>query len=139
MSQNMSRVHNPSYGPQFYEAMQRIIQFHMCTSAFHTHTHTHVQEGQLSYEEAIIAKQNHTRETRERVGLIKEQMEEMMKTYFSQRAEEQKELRQLVEDTMAGHKSTREARTKLQNMKQKIGECMAFYACAWLLLVETQT
>ncbi|XP_064382456.1 cilia- and flagella-associated protein 99-like isoform X1 [Halichondria panicea] len=77
-------------------------------------------EGQLSYEEAIISKQNYTREMRERVGVVKEQTDEMMRTYFAQRAEEQLEMRQLVEATMAGHQSTREARAKLQTMKQKM-------------------
>ncbi len=46
----------------------------------------------------------------------------MMRGYFSQRAEEQVEMRRLVEATMAAHQSTREARDKLQAMKQKIGE-----------------
>ena len=47
----------------------------------------------------------------------------MMRAYFTQREEEQKELRRLVEDTMAGHQNTKEAKLKLQTMKQKIGEC----------------
>lgn len=81
------------------------------------------QEGQLSYEEAIIAKQNHARETREKVAQLKEQSDKMMRAYFAQREEEQKELRRLVEGTMAGHQNTKEARLKLQTMKQKIGEC----------------
>ncbi len=64
---------------------------------------------------------------RERVGVVKEQTDEMMRTYFAQRAEEQLEMRQLVEATMAGHQSTREARAKLQTMKQKMGEVVAYY------------
>ena len=54
--------------------------------------------------------------------LVKAEMEEMMRTYFAQRAEEQREMRQLVEDTMAGHQSTKESRAKLQSIKQKIGK-----------------
>lgn len=80
------------------------------------------QEGQLSYEEAIIAKQTHSKEMREKVSQIKEQLAEMMNVYFSRREEEQKEMRQLVEDTMSGHQNTKEAKSKLQAMKQKIGE-----------------
>ena len=44
-----------------------------------------------------------------------------MKQYFAQREEEQLEMRRLVEATMAGHQSTKEAKRKLQIMKQKIG------------------
>lgn len=82
-----------------------------------------LQKGQLSYEEAIIARQNHINENRERVQLAKEESDVLMKQYFAQREEEQREMRRLVEATMAGHQSTKESRQKLQVMKQKIGEC----------------
>lgn len=45
-----------------------------------------------------------------------------MRQYFAQREEEQQEMRRLVEATMAGHQSTKEAKRKLQIMKQKIGK-----------------
>ena len=48
-----------------------------------------------------------------------------MRQYFAQRDEEQREMRRLVEATMAGHQNTREARKKLYIMKQKIGK----YGC----------
>ena len=80
-----------------------------------------LQEGQLSYEEAIIARQNHVRETQERVQQLKEEYDLLMRQYFAQREEEQQEMRRLVEATMAGHQSTKEAKKKLQTMKQKIG------------------
>ena len=44
-----------------------------------------------------------------------------MKQYFAQREEEKQEMRRLVEATMAGHQSTKEAKRKLQVMKHKIG------------------
>ena len=44
-----------------------------------------------------------------------------MRQYFAQREEEQQEMRRLVEATMASHQSTKEAKKKLQAMKQKIG------------------
>ena len=47
-----------------------------------------------------------------------------MQEYFSQREGEQREMRQLVEATMAGHQNTRDAKLKLQQMKQKIGELL---------------
>ena len=45
-----------------------------------------------------------------------------MQEYFSQREGEQREMRQLVEATMAGHQNTRDAKQKLQQMKQTIGK-----------------
>lgn len=81
-----------------------------------------LQEGQLSYEEAIIAKQNHVREIHGRVQQLKEESEALMRQYFAQREEEQQEMRRLVEATMAAHQSTKEAKRKLQIMKQKIGK-----------------
>ena len=76
----------------------------------------------MSYEEAIIAKQNHVRETHGRVQRLKEESEALMRQYFAQREEEQQEMRRLVEATMAAHQSTKEAKRKLQIMKQKIGK-----------------
>lgn len=52
---------------------------------------------------------------------LKEESEALMRQYFAQREEEQQEMRRLVEATMAGHQSTKEAKRKLQIMKQKIG------------------
>lgn len=76
----------------------------------------------MSYEEAIIAKQNHVLEIHGRVQQLKEESEALMRQYFAQREEEQQEMRRLVEATMAGHQSTKEAKRKLQTMKQKIGK-----------------
>jgi len=45
-----------------------------------------------------------------------------MREYFSQQEEEQREMRRLVEATMAGHQNTRDAKLKLQQMKHKIGK-----------------
>ena len=45
-----------------------------------------------------------------------------MREYFSRREVEQRVMRLLVEATMAGHQNTRDAKLKLQQMKQKIGE-----------------
>lgn len=61
-----------------------------------------------------------------------------MKQYFAQREEEQQEMKRLVEATMAGRQSTKEAKQKLQVMKQKIGTglleelVMGLYFCAHL-------
>jgi len=79
-------------------------------------------EGQLSYEEAIIARRNLVKENREKVLLLREESEELMREYFSQQEEEQREMRRLVEATMAGHQNTRDTKLKLQQMKHKIGK-----------------
>ncbi len=57
------------------------------------------------------------------------QSDELMRQYFVQREEEQREMRRLVEETMAGHQNTKEAKAKLQLMKQKIGEHMITLYC----------
>ena len=44
-----------------------------------------------------------------------------MADYFSRREEEKRNMRKLVEEVMKGHDSAREAKVKLQQMKQKIG------------------
>lgn len=77
-------------------------------------------EGQLSYEEAIIAKQQHGKEMRDRVVLSKKETELMMSQYLSGREEEQREMRRLVEATMSGHQQTREARQRLQALKRRM-------------------
>lgn len=44
-----------------------------------------------------------------------------MREYFSRKQEERKNMRRLVEEVMKGHKSAKDAKVKLQQMKQKIG------------------
>ena len=44
-----------------------------------------------------------------------------MQQYFAKREEEKREMRQLVETIMQGHSSAKEAKSKLQKMKRKIG------------------
>lgn len=56
-----------------------------------------------------------------------------MKEYFQRREDERKEMRKLVESTMQGHQNTKEAKVKLQKMKQKIGK-LSKVVPKWLLL-----
>ena len=44
-----------------------------------------------------------------------------MALYFEQQAEQKKEMRRLVETITLGHQNVREAKQKLQEMKQQIG------------------
>lgn len=77
-------------------------------------------EGQLSYEEAIIARQNFIQDTRDKVYQMKEESEQLMMEYFCHRDDHKKEMRKLVETVMQGHQNAQEAKIKLQKMKQKI-------------------
>lgn len=82
---------------------------------------TFAQAGQLSYEEAIIARQSHFQETREKVKALKEESEQVMNRYFAEREEQKREMRQLVETIAEGRENVKEARDKLQRMKQEMG------------------
>ena len=80
-----------------------------------------IQAGQISYEEAILAKQQCIQDKRDEAQKFREECRELMAHYFSQKIEEKNEMRRLVEATTAGQKNIKEARIKLTAMKQKIG------------------
>ncbi|KXJ14416.1 cilia- and flagella-associated protein 99 [Exaiptasia diaphana] len=82
-------------------------------------------EGKLSYEEAILARQNLIKENQERVLQIKQETQEMMNEYMKKKLDQEQEMRKLVEDTMEGHQNTKEARKKLREFKQKIVQDVA--------------
>ena len=44
-----------------------------------------------------------------------------MAAYFEQQVEQKKEMRQLVETITLGHQNVKEAKQRLQEMKQQIG------------------
>lgn len=44
-----------------------------------------------------------------------------MALYFEQQAEQKKEMRRLIETITLGHQNAKEAKQKLQEMKQQIG------------------
>ncbi|XP_028391310.1 cilia- and flagella-associated protein 99-like [Dendronephthya gigantea] len=77
-------------------------------------------EGMLSYEEAIMARQNLIRENQSKVAEIKEETREMIKEYLEKKFKEEQDMRRLVEETMQGHQNTKESRKRLQNYKQKL-------------------
>ena len=55
-----------------------------------------------------------------------------MVQYFAKCEDEKREMRRLVETIMQGHHSAREAKTKLQKMKRKIG-MFVVYTCISVL------
>lgn len=77
-------------------------------------------EGKLSYEDAIMARQNLIQENQSKVAEIKQETREMIKEYLGKKFEEEEEMRRLVEETMQGHQNTKEARTKLQAYKANL-------------------
>lgn len=81
-----------------------------------------LQAGQISYEEAILARQQLIQDRKEQVQKFQDESRRLMDGYFAQKSEEQQEMRRLVEATTAGQQNVREARNKLTAMKQKIGK-----------------
>lgn len=80
-----------------------------------------LQAGQISYEEAILAKQQLLQRRKEHVQQLQEQSRMLMQQFWAQRREEQAEMRRLVEATSAAHGNVREARERLTAVKRKIG------------------
>ncbi|XP_038601489.1 cilia- and flagella-associated protein 99 [Tachyglossus aculeatus] len=81
--------------------------------------------GKLSYEEAILAHQNQIQENKKKADRKKEETAVMMRRWAERRLQEEKEMRELVEQVMEGHKNTRQAQTKLQKCKRQIVEEVA--------------
>ncbi|XP_052102291.1 cilia- and flagella-associated protein 99-like isoform X2 [Mytilus californianus] len=76
--------------------------------------------GKLSHEEAIFARQNLIKDNKQKVLEMKEETKQMMQEFLEKKFKEEKEMRNLVEETMQGHKNTKEATKKLKDYKRKI-------------------
>ncbi|XP_022097677.1 cilia- and flagella-associated protein 99-like [Acanthaster planci] len=79
-------------------------------------------EGKLSHEEAILARQSLIKDNREKVLEMKKEAEQMMQEYVARQLEEEKVLKQMVEDVISGHKNAKEAKSRIQESKRKIVE-----------------
>ncbi|XP_010139755.1 PREDICTED: cilia and flagella associated protein 99 [Buceros rhinoceros silvestris] len=77
-------------------------------------------QGKLSHEEAVLAHQNVVQENKKKADLIREEKAELMHQYAEKRLQEQKEMRELVEQIVEGHKNAKQAKIKLQKYKQQI-------------------
>ncbi|XP_010177717.1 PREDICTED: cilia and flagella associated protein 99 [Mesitornis unicolor] len=77
-------------------------------------------QGKLSFEEAVVAHQNVIQENKKKADLMREEKAELMHQYAEKRLQEQKELRELVEQIMEEHKNAKQAKVKLQKYKQQI-------------------
>ncbi|NWH53611.1 CFA99 protein, partial [Fregata magnificens] len=77
-------------------------------------------QGKLSHEEAVLAHQNVIQENKKKADLMREEKAELMHQYAEKRLQEQKEMRELVEQVVEGHKNAKQAKIKLQKYKQRI-------------------
>ncbi|XP_015718150.1 cilia- and flagella-associated protein 99 isoform X2 [Coturnix japonica] len=76
--------------------------------------------GKLSYEEAVLAHQNVIQENKKKGDLMREEKAELMHEYAERCLHERKEMRELVEKVVEGHKNAKQAKLKLQKYKQQI-------------------
>ncbi|NXX87811.1 CFA99 protein, partial [Centropus bengalensis] len=77
-------------------------------------------QGKLSREEAVLAHQNVFQEKKKKADLMREEKAELMHQYAEKRLQEQKGMRELVEQVVEGHKNAKQAKIKLQKYKQQI-------------------
>ncbi|XP_014463195.2 cilia- and flagella-associated protein 99 isoform X3 [Alligator mississippiensis] len=77
-------------------------------------------QGKLSHEEAVLARQNVIQENKKKADLMREEIGELMCQYAERRLQEQKEMRELVEQVVEGHKNAKQAKMKLQKYKRQI-------------------
>ncbi|NXQ32242.1 CFA99 protein, partial [Alaudala cheleensis] len=77
-------------------------------------------QGKLSYEEAVLAHQNVIQENKKKADLLREEKAELMNLYAEKCLQEQKEMKELVEQVMEGHKNVKQVKAKIQEYKQQI-------------------
>ncbi|RLW09162.1 hypothetical protein DV515_00002996 [Chloebia gouldiae] len=77
-------------------------------------------QGKLSYEEAVLAHQSVIQENKKKADLLREEKTELMHLYAEKRLQEQKEMKELVEQVMEGHKNVKQVKAKIQEYKQQI-------------------
>ncbi|NWT96864.1 CFA99 protein, partial [Urocynchramus pylzowi] len=77
-------------------------------------------QGKLNYEEAVLAHQNVIQENKKKAGLLRGEKAELMNLYAEKRLQEQKEMKELVEQVMEGHKNVKQVKAKIQEYKQQI-------------------
>ncbi|XP_069651273.1 cilia- and flagella-associated protein 99 isoform X2 [Haliaeetus albicilla] len=77
-------------------------------------------QGKLSHEEAVLAHQNVIQENKKKADLMREEKAELMNQYTEKRLQEQKEIKETVDQVMEGHKNAKQAKIKLQKYKQQI-------------------
>uniref|UniRef100_A0AAR2M102 Cilia and flagella associated protein 99 n=1 Tax=Pygocentrus nattereri TaxID=42514 RepID=A0AAR2M102_PYGNA len=77
-------------------------------------------EGKISYEEALLARQRVLELNQHKAQLKKEETAELMRKYAEKRLREEEEMKELVQQVASGHKNSKAAKIKLQEIKQRI-------------------
>ncbi|XP_056333451.1 cilia- and flagella-associated protein 99 [Danio aesculapii] len=77
-------------------------------------------EGRISYEEAVLARERVLKRNYHKAQETKEETAELMRKYAEKRLKEEKEMRELVQQVADGHKNSKAAKAKLQEIKQMI-------------------
>ncbi|KAM3871377.1 cilia- and flagella-associated protein 99 [Diretmus argenteus] len=79
-------------------------------------------EGQIRYEEAAITRTRIMERNQKTAHLKKEETAQLMQRYAKKRLEEEKEMRDLVQQVAEGHKNSKAAKVKLQEFNQRIAK-----------------
>ncbi|KAK9533666.1 hypothetical protein VZT92_008771 [Zoarces viviparus] len=77
-------------------------------------------EGRINYEAAAIARTRLMERNQKTAQLKKEETAQLMRRYAEKRLQEDKEMRDLVQQVAEGHKNSKTAKEKLQKFKQSI-------------------
>uniref|UniRef100_A0A8C7F3J0 Cilia and flagella associated protein 99 n=1 Tax=Oncorhynchus kisutch TaxID=8019 RepID=A0A8C7F3J0_ONCKI len=77
-------------------------------------------EGRISHEEAALARTRIMERNQKTALLKKEETAKLMQRYANKRLQEEKEMRDLVQQVADGHKNSKAAKVKLQEFKQQI-------------------
>lgn len=81
--------------------------------------------GKLSYEEAILARQNLMEENRQKVAQMKKEADALMQEYLEQKLQEEQNNRNMVDQTHQGHKNAKDTQRRLQESKRRIVQQVA--------------
>ncbi|XP_062378775.1 cilia- and flagella-associated protein 99 [Sardina pilchardus] len=77
-------------------------------------------EGQISHEEAALARTRITQRNQQRAQLKKEETAELMRQYAAKRLQEQEGMKELVQQVADSHSNSRLARAQLHTFKQSV-------------------
>ncbi|XP_058256075.1 cilia- and flagella-associated protein 99 isoform X1 [Hemibagrus wyckioides] len=77
-------------------------------------------EGKISHEEALLARQRVLELNQHKALLKKEETAQLMRRYAEKRLREEKEMKELVQLVADGHKNSKAAKVKLQEIKKRI-------------------
>ena len=78
--------------------------------------------GRITYEEAIIAKQQLFEDNKVLVEQLKDERQALLDEYFKEREEDKEKMQRLVEEVTAGKENAKLAQENLKEMKRKIVE-----------------